>query len=126
MNRSRVRVVGSLKRPGPSLWRNRMGTATASHDTEPPQATAAQANATFKMKGPITTEVQFLSFVCSTGGKGSKPRLWNRQNLGAVLYLRRLHLPRERGAKYTDLSINSYRSCNCDCNHCYRFGSHDG
>ena len=30
--------------------------------------------------------VQFLSFVCSTGGKGSKPRLWNLQNLGAVLY----------------------------------------
>jgi len=31
-----------------------------------------------------TTEVQLLSFVCSTGNKGSKPRLWNIQNLGAV------------------------------------------
>ena len=30
------------------------------------------------------TEVQLLSFVCSTLGKGSKPRLWNIQNLGAV------------------------------------------
>ena len=30
------------------------------------------------------TEVQLLSFVCSTGGKGSKPRLWNIQNLGPV------------------------------------------
>jgi len=31
-----------------------------------------------------TTEVQLLSFVCSTGGKGSQPRLWNIQNLGPV------------------------------------------
>jgi len=30
------------------------------------------------------TEVQLLSIVCSTGGRGSKPRLWNIQNLGAV------------------------------------------
>ena len=30
------------------------------------------------------TEVQLLSFVCSTGGKGSEPRVWNIQNLGAV------------------------------------------
>ena len=29
-----------------------------------------------------TMEVQ-LSFVCSTKGKGSKPRMWNMQNLGA-------------------------------------------
>ena len=32
----------------------------------------------------FSTEVQLLSFVCSTGGKGSKSRLWNIQNLGAV------------------------------------------
>jgi len=31
-----------------------------------------------------TTEVQLLSFICSTGAKGSKPSLWNIQNLGAV------------------------------------------
>ena len=30
------------------------------------------------------TEVELLSFVCYTGGKDSKPRLWNIQNLGAV------------------------------------------
>ena len=28
--------------------------------------------------------IQLLSFVCSTGRKGSKPRLWNIQNLGPV------------------------------------------
>ena len=33
---------------------------------------------------PVCTEVQLLSFVCSTGRKGSKPRLWNIQNLGPV------------------------------------------
>ena len=38
----------------------------------------------FSMIGMALTEVQLLSFVCSTGGKGSKPRLWNVQNLGAV------------------------------------------
>jgi len=32
----------------------------------------------------IHTEVQLLRFVCSTGGKGGKPRLWNLQNLGAA------------------------------------------
>ena len=32
--------------------------------------------------------VQLQSFVCSTRGKGSKSRLWNIENLGAVLYLR--------------------------------------
>jgi len=31
-----------------------------------------------------STEVQLLSFVCCTGGRGSKPRLWNIQNLGVV------------------------------------------
>jgi len=30
-------------------------------------------------------EAQLLSFVWSTGGKGSKPRSWNLQNLGDVL-----------------------------------------
>ena len=34
-----------------------------------------------------STEVELLSFVCSTGGKGSKPRLWNIQKLRAVVYL---------------------------------------
>ena len=29
---------------------------------------------------PYLTEVQLLSFVCSTEGKGSKPPLWNIQN----------------------------------------------
>jgi len=32
----------------------------------------------------VPTEVQLLSFVGSIQGKGSKPRLWNIQNLGAV------------------------------------------
>ena len=32
----------------------------------------------------LRTEVQLLSIVCSTGGRGSKPHLWNIQNLGAV------------------------------------------
>jgi len=32
--------------------------------------------------GRLYGGVQLLSFVCSTGGKGSKPRLWNIQNLG--------------------------------------------
>ena len=32
----------------------------------------------------LCTEVQLLSFVCSTGGKGDQPRLWNIQRLGAV------------------------------------------
>ena len=32
----------------------------------------------------VFTEVELLSFVCSTGGKGYKPRLWNIQNLGPV------------------------------------------
>ena len=32
----------------------------------------------------LPTGVQLLSFVCSTGGKGSKLRLWNIQNLGAL------------------------------------------
>jgi len=30
------------------------------------------------------TEVLLLCLICSTGCKGSKPRLWNLQNLGAV------------------------------------------
>lgn len=30
------------------------------------------------------TEVQLLSFVCSTGGKGRKSSLWNLQNLGSA------------------------------------------
>ena len=40
----------------------------------------------FKFLGTscLSTEVQLLSFVCFTGGKGSQPRLWNIQNLGAV------------------------------------------
>ena len=35
----------------------------------------------------MPAEVQLLSFVlvCSTGGKVSKPRLWNMQSLGPVL-----------------------------------------
>jgi len=35
---------------------------------------------------PTSTEVKGISFVGSTRGVGSKPRLWNLQNLGPVLY----------------------------------------
>ena len=51
-NRSRVRVVGSLKRP--QLARRISGTSTSFHNIQPPQATATQTNVAFKMKGPIT------------------------------------------------------------------------
>jgi len=45
------------------------------------------ANAVLKRKEPrdtVSTEVQGISFVGYTGSEGSKPRLWNLQNLCPV------------------------------------------
>ena len=49
-----------------------------------PVPTGLQVLRSKRHTGVHCTEVQLLSFVCSTEGKGSKPRLWNIQNLGAV------------------------------------------
>jgi len=57
----------------------------------PPQGKSAPENKLSYPADPSTdmyvvdlTEVQLLSFVCSTGRKASKTSLWNVQNLGAV------------------------------------------
>jgi len=38
----------------------------------------------YRLSAEGNAEAQLLSFVWSTGGKGSKPRSWNLQNLGDV------------------------------------------